>query len=126
MSSTDLCSLSISEASGLIARKEIASTELLAAHLRRIEKIDGKLNSFVTMIDSAADAARSAEAEIQRGDYRGPLHGIPIALKDLFATKGVRTAAGSRVMRDCIPDTDSTVAQRFKEAGADPRLRGRM
>ena len=78
------------------------------------------------MIDAAAAAARSAEAEIQRGDYRGPLHGIPIALKDLFATKRVRTAAGSRVMRDCIPDTDSTVAQRFKEAGADPRLRGRM
>ena len=118
MSSIDLCSLSISEASDLIARKEIAPTELLAAHLRRIEKIDGKLNSFVTMIDSAADAARSAEAEIQRGDYRGPLHGIPIALKDLFSTKGVRTAAGSRVMRDCIPDTDSAVAQRFKEAGA--------
>ena len=70
------------------------------------------------MIDAATDAARSADAEIQRGDYRGPLHGIPIALKDLFATKGVRTAAGSRVMRDCIPDTDSTVARRFKEAGA--------
>ena len=118
MSSTDLCSLSISEASGLIARKEIAPTELLAAHLRRIEKIDGRLNSFVTMIDAATDAARSAEAEIQSGNHKGPLHGIPIALKDLFATKGIRTAAGSRVMRDCVPDTDSTVAQRFKEAGA--------
>ena len=118
MSSTDLCSLSISEASGLIARKEISPTELLAAHLHRIEKIDGRLNSFVTMIDAATDAARSAEAEIQSGNHRGPLHGIPIALKDLFATKGVRTSAGSRVMRDRVPDADSTVAQRFKEAGA--------
>ena len=118
MNSTELHSLSISEASGLIARKEIAPTELLAAHLDRIEKLDGKLNSFVTIIDDAADAARIAEAEIQRGAYRGPLHGIPIALKDLFATEGVRTAAGSRLMDDFIPDTDSTVAQRFKEAGA--------
>lgn len=118
LSSTDLCSLSISEASGLIAKKEIAPTELLAAHLVRIEKLDGGLNSFVTIIDTAADAARSAEAEIQRGKYRGPLHGVPIALKDLFATEGVRTAAGSLLMKDFIPDTDSTVAQRFKEAGA--------
>jgi aspartyl-tRNA(Asn)/glutamyl-tRNA(Gln) amidotransferase subunit A len=115
----ELCSLSISEASGLVARKELAPTELLAAHLDRIEKTNERLNAFVTMMtDEAMAAARLAETEIQNGNYKGPLHGIPIALKDLYNTKGVRTAAGSPVMSDVVPDTDSAVAQRFREAGA--------
>jgi aspartyl-tRNA(Asn)/glutamyl-tRNA(Gln) amidotransferase subunit A len=119
LNTTDLCSLSISEASRLIGRKELAPTELLEAHLARIDKTNGKLNAFVTVMrEEAVDTARLAEAEIQNGNHRGPLHGIPIALKDLFNTKGVRTAAGSLVMGDFVPDTDSTVAQRLSEAGA--------
>ena len=119
MKATELWFLSISEASDLIRRKELAPTELLDAHLSRIEQTNEKLNAFVLMMtDEALAAARRAEAEIQNGNYLGPLHGIPIGLKDLFNTKGVRTAAGSPILRDYVPKTDSAVTERLREAGA--------
>lgn len=97
----------------------MSPTELLDAHLHRIDKINGKLNAFVTVMrQEALNKARLAESEIQKGNYRGSLHGIPVALKDLFNTKGIRTAAGSMVMDEFVPATNSTVAQRFNDAGA--------
>ena len=119
MDPTDICFLTIGEASQLISRKELSPLELLDAHLKRIEQTEGKLNSFITLMeDDALAAARRCEAEVQAGRYLGPLHGIPIGLKDLYYTKGVRTTMGSRIMRDFVPDADATVAEKFKKVGA--------
>ena len=119
MPSNDLHYLTISEAAALIEAKELSPVELVAAHLERIERTDARLNSFVTLLsDEAYAAAASAEAEIQAGGYRGTLHGIPVGLKDLYYTKGVRTTVGSKIMGDFVPDYDAAVTARFRDAGA--------
>ena len=111
--------MSISQVSELIRKKDLSPTELLEAHLRRIENVNGKLNAFITvMAEQAQKSARFIEDQIQKGNHIGPLQGVPIALKDLFNTKGVRTASGSVVMRDFIPTTDSAVTERLRQAGA--------
>lgn len=111
--------MSISEASLLISQKELKPTELVEAHLNRIEKTNSKLNAFVNVMrKEAIERANFVESEIQKGNYKGPLQGIPIGLKDLFNTKGVRTAAGSLVMADFMPPANSTVVNRLLEAGA--------
>ena len=116
---TDLHFLTISEASALIKDGELSPVELTQAFLERISVLDKPLQAFITLLaDSALAEARNAEAEIQRGAYKGPLHGIPIALKDLYDTKGVLTTASSRVMADRIPDEDATTTARLREAGA--------
>ena len=116
---TDLTRLTIAEAAPLIASRELSPVDLVRAHLERVADTDGRLNSFVTLLgDGAMAAARRAEAEIAAGEYRGPLHGIPIALKDLYYTKGVRTGMGSKIMRDFTPDYDAAVTERFAAAGA--------
>ena len=89
--------MSIFEASQLISQKDLKPTELVEAHLSRIEKINSKLNAFITVMKKdALEQAHSVELEIQKGNSKGPLQGIPIGLKDLFNTKGVRTAAGAQ------------------------------
>ena len=119
MADDNLHYLSISEAAGLIEGKQLSPVELVAAHLERIERTDERLNSFITLLaEEATAAAASAEAEIQAGDYRGPLHGVPIGLKDLYYTKGIRTTVGSKIMRDFVPDYDAAVTERFRDAGA--------
>ena len=119
MPANDLHYLTISETAALIESKQLSPVELVAAHLERIEQTDEQLNSFITLLaEEATAAAASAESEIQHGDYRGPLHGIPIGLKDLYYTKGIRTTIGSKIMRDFIPDYDATVTERFHDAGA--------
>ena len=96
---TELCYLTIREAGQFLKRRELSPVELTRAFLDRIETLDSKLQAFITVLPQRAmAAARTAEAEMLRGDYRGPLHGIPIALKDLYDTKGIRTTASSRVM----------------------------
>ena len=116
---TELCFLTIREAASLIRDKELSPVELTAAFLDRIERLDPTLNAYITVLSEEALAeARRAEAEVQRGDYRGPMHGIPIALKDLYDTAGVRTTASSRVMADRVPAEDATTTARLKEAGA--------
>ena len=111
--------LTIAEAGALIARRELSPVELVQSRLTRIERLDGKLHSFIRVLgDEALAAARSAEAEIIDGRSRGPLHGIPIGLKDIYETKGVPTTGHSKVMIDHVPLRDATVVQRFSEAGA--------
>ena len=116
---TDLHFLTISEASALIKEGELSPVELTQAFLDRIARLDEQLQAYITVLsDSALAEARDAEAEIRRGGYKGPLHGIPIALKDLYDTKGVLTTASSRVMADRVPDEDATTTARLREAGA--------
>ena len=116
---TELHYMTIREAGGLIRDRKLSPVELTQAFLNRIQAVDGRVRSYVTLTaDSAMEDARAAEAEIQAGKYRGPLHGIPIALKDLYDTEGVRTTAGSRVMADRVPDEDATTTARLKAAGS--------
>ena len=119
MTSQELHYLSISEAADLISQKRLSPVALTQAHLTRIEATEPRLNSFITLLAyDALASAQTAEQEIQAGDYRGPLHGIPIGLKDLYYTKGILTTVGSKILRDFVPDYDATVTERFAEAGA--------
>ncbi|MCH8225883.1 MAG: amidase, partial [Chloroflexi bacterium] len=115
---TNLCFLNINQAAGLLRSQELSPVELTQAFLQRIEATDGKLHSFITVLNDQAMAdARTAEAEILRGEYKGPLHGIPFALKDLYDTAGIRTTSGSRVDIDRVPTEDATTTARLKAAG---------
>lgn len=117
--SKDICYLTITEGASLIRGRDLSPVELTRAFLDRIDRLDAKLNAYITVLyeDAMADA-RKSEAEILAGNYRGPLHGIPIALKDLYDTIGIRTTASSRVMKDRIPTEDATATAKLKAAGA--------
>ena len=115
----ELCYLSAGELGRLIQTKQVSPVEVVEAHLSRIDSLEPVLNSFITLVpDQAIAAARRAEREIQKDRYRGPLHGVPFALKDLFYVKGIRNSSGTRLFDDFIPTFDSTIATRLKEAGA--------
>jgi len=115
----DVAALSLSEAAELLRSRKVSPVELTNACLARIERVNPVLNAFITVTaDQALAEARAAESEIVRGRRRGPLHGIPIALKDLFDTAGVRTTAGSAVFADRVPSQDAEVVRRLKQAGA--------
>ena len=116
---TELHYLTIGEAGNLLRTGELSPVELTRAFLARIESLDETLECYITVLrDEAVSEARQAEAEILRGEYRGPMHGIPIALKDLYDTEGVRTTASSKVMADRIPTEDATTTARLRAAGA--------
>jgi aspartyl-tRNA(Asn)/glutamyl-tRNA(Gln) amidotransferase subunit A len=111
--------LTIAEATRLIAAKELSPVELLDSRLQRIEQLDGRLNSFIRVLaDEARAIARTAEAEIAAGHYRGPLHGIPIGLKDIYETAGIATTGHSKVMQDHVPATDAFSVAQLRTAGA--------
>jgi aspartyl-tRNA(Asn)/glutamyl-tRNA(Gln) amidotransferase subunit A len=111
--------LTIAEAARLIAARELSPVELLDSRLQRIERLDGRLNSFIRVLaDEARAAARTAEAEIAAGRCRGPLHGIPIGLKDIYETAGVATTGHSKVMQDHVPAADAFSVARLRAAGA--------
>jgi len=111
--------LTISEASELLRAKKLSPVELTQDCLKRIERLNPNLNAFITITaESALDEARRAESEILRGQSRGPLHGIPIALKDLVDTAGVRTTAASGLFRDRVPAQDAYLVRRLKAVGA--------
>ncbi|HEX3188091.1 MAG TPA: amidase [Pyrinomonadaceae bacterium] len=111
--------LSIAGVSGLLRRKEISPVDLTNACLARIEQLNPSLNAFITVMhDLALDQAREAEAEIHRGSWRGPLHGVPIGLKDLIDTAGTRTTCGSALFAERVPANDAEVVQLLKRAGA--------
>ena len=118
MSDADLCYASISELADRLAGRELSPVELTEAYLRRVEALDSKVQAFLTLTpDRALDDARRAEAEIGRGEVRGPLHGIPIALKDLYDTAGIRTTAHSRVYLDRVPAEDGVSTAKLRDAG---------
>lgn len=118
-SKQDVHWLTLSEASHLVRTRKISPVELTQACLHRIEQLNPKVNAFITVTsESALAEARAAESDIQRGHWRGPLHGIPIALKDLFDTSGVRTTAASGVFKDRVPAQDAEIVRRVKSAGA--------
>ena len=111
--------LTITELAPMIERRDVSPVEVTEHMLRRIERLDGKLKSYATVTgDLAMDQARQAEAEIAAGNYRGKLHGVPIAVKDLCYTTGIRTMGGCQVLADFVPDFDATVVRKFAAAGA--------
>ena len=114
-----LHTLTLGELARHIARRELSPVEVTRQILDRIDALDGSLHSYATVIAEPALAeARRAEAELLRGVWRGPLHGVPVAVKDLCATQGVRTTCGTRVHRDWVPDHDAGVIERLRDAGA--------
>lgn len=119
MTETSLHYFTIFDLSGLLSSKQLSPVELTTALLERIDVHDGELKSFVTlMTDSAMAAARKAEKEIMKDEYRGLLHGIPIGIKDLCFTEGVRTMGGAKVLENHVPTFNSTVVNRLESAGA--------
>lgn len=111
--------LTIREAAGLIRTGELSPVDLTRAYLDRIERIDPKINAYITVLaESALERAREMEKELQAGRWRGPLHGIPVALKDNINTAGIRTTAASELFKDRVPDEDAEVVRRLKRSGA--------
>ena len=116
---TDPTDLSIADAYPLIRAGRLSPVDLVDAYVERIRRLDGRLNAFVTVTEERAVArARELETELKQGTWRGPLHGIPVALKDNIDTAGVLTTAASAVFADRIPDEDAEVVTRLTEAGA--------
>ncbi|WP_428102871.1 amidase [Candidatus Rariloculus sp.] len=115
----DLTELTIGDAANLIQSAAISPTELVTAYLDRIERLDPRINSYITVTaELALEQARALEAELAGGRWRGPLHGIPIALKDNMDTADIATTAASELFADRVPDEDAEVYRRLKDAGA--------
>ena len=111
--------MTIAEAAQRIEEKELSPVELTTALIRRAETLDPQINAYLLLIgERALDQARVAEREIAAGRYRGPMHGIPFALKDIYATAGIRTTGHSRTCIDTVPDFDATTVAKLYEAGA--------
>jgi aspartyl-tRNA(Asn)/glutamyl-tRNA(Gln) amidotransferase subunit A len=109
----------IAELAPLVARRNVSPVEVTRAVLERITALEPQLNAFITLTaDDALAAARAAEAEIQAGRYRGPLHGVPVAVKDNIAVAGHLTTCGSKALAEHVTDYDATVVTRLREAGA--------
>src|SRR5579883_1841486 len=118
MTGDDLTGLTVIAAGHAIAARELSPVELARAHLDRIQELNPELNAYLTVTpESALQQARRAEREVAAGQSRGPLHGVPFALKDIYQTRGVRTTAGSRLFERWVPDEDATTYARLREAG---------
>src|SRR3954470_7521502 len=116
--SEDLCYQNIVELSKQIAAKKLSPVELTQAYLERAESLNDKLKTVITLTrEQALARAAEAEKEIRSGRVRGPLHGIPYGLKDLFDTKGIRTTWGSIIFKDRVPDRDATCVEKLNNAG---------
>ena len=119
MAQADLLNLTIAQAAPRLERRELSPVELTEAVLQRIGAVNATLNAYITVCaPQAREVAQATERMIRAGYYLGPLHGIPIALKDNIYTRGVRTTAGAKILADFVPDEDATVAARLKRAGA--------
>ena len=119
MDATSIPFLTVAELAGLLEAKEVSPVEVTQAYLDRIDELNPSLNSYITVCrDKALADAREAEQAILNGRYLGPMHGIPVAVKDQIKTKGVLTTWGSRILDDYVPDEDATVIANLKNAGA--------
>ena len=119
MNPADILALNLTELSRLIAARELSSSEAVNAALTCLERLEDKLNAFITVLSEQAPAqAKKADEEIARGYYRGPLHGVPVTIKDMFETAGVRTTGGSKILADWVPETDAHLVERLRAAGA--------
>jgi len=115
----DICFLTAVELAALIRRKKLSAREVLDAHLRQIERVNPKVNAIVTLVaDQAKEAARQADEAQAKGAALGPLHGLPIAHKDLIETAGIRTTYGSPLFRENVPTVDAIPVERIRKAGA--------
>jgi aspartyl-tRNA(Asn)/glutamyl-tRNA(Gln) amidotransferase subunit A len=118
MAAVDVVNLSIIEASRLLRTKQLSPVELTQSYFSRIDSYNPKVNAFITVLrEEALATAREAEKEIAAGKYRGPLHGIPIAVKDIFATHGHLTTCGSKILKDNMTHYDATAVARLRKAG---------
>jgi len=116
---SDICYLSAREMARLIRARKLSAREALSAHLKQIERVNPKVNAIVTLVpEMAAESAKRADEAQARGATLGPLHGLPVAHKDLAETKGIRTTFGSPLFKDNVPLEDDLVVHRIKEAGA--------
>ena len=114
----DLLSKSLPEVAFLITSRAISSVDLVETYLNRIEELNPALNAVVTIASDALESARRCDSELAHGNLIGPLHGIPLTVKDTIATKGIRTTSGSRLRADDVPEHDAPVVTRLKSAGA--------
>ncbi len=115
----DLCFLPAVELAKLLKTKKLSARELLEASVKQIERVNPKVNAIVTLvIEKAIDQAKRADEAIAQGQLLGPLHGLPVAHKDLHETKGIRTTFGSRIYKDNVPDSDAIIVERMRRAGA--------
>src|SRR4051812_1372737 len=115
----EICDLTAVELAGRIRRKQLSAREVMEAHLARIARVNPKINAIVTLVaDRAMDDARKADEHQARGGTLGPLHGLPVAHKELINTAGVRTTFGSPLLRDNVPATDAILVKRVRDAGA--------
>ncbi len=116
---TELCFQTASQLARQLAAKELSACEVMQAHLSQIEACNPKVNAIVTLLpERAMEQAREADERLARGEAIGPLHGLPIAHKDLVCTKGIRTTFGSPIYADFVPEQDDLIVQRLKQAGA--------
>jgi amidase len=119
MAEAELCFLPATELARRIRAQELSASEVMAAHLAQIEQVNPLVNAIVTLLpEQAMRQARAADEALARGDSIGPLHGLPVAHKDLFPTKGIRTTFGSPIYKDFVPDHDALIVERLRRAGA--------
>ena len=118
-SSADLCARPATDLARAIASRELSAVEVMEAHLARIDEVNPTVNAIVTLVpDAARRGAQAADAAVARGDALGPLHGLPVAHKDLTWTKGIRTTFGCRAFEHFVPDEDALIVERLRAAGA--------
>ena len=119
MAPDEILELSARELSRLIAGRELSSLDAVSAAVTRLERLEDKLNAFITVLrEQALAEAKKADEDIAHGRNRGPLHGVPVTIKDMFETAGVRTTGGSKILADWVPETDSALVERLRAAGA--------
>ena len=119
MTGNEICYLTATEIRDKIRNRDLSAVEVMEAHLTQIEKVNPTVNAIVTLHpDQALDGAKAADAAISNGEFLGPLHGLPTAVKDLTLTKGMRTTFGSPIYKDNVPDRDAIIVERIKKAGA--------
>lgn len=119
MGDADILELGLSDLGKLLAARKLSSLEAVQPALARLEQLEPKLNAFITVMrEQAISEAKKADAEMARGNYRGPLHGVPVTIKDMFETAGVRTTGASKIFADWIPEQDSALVEKLRAAGA--------